>query len=209
MENFQLNNMEYFFLIANSETSNSIDTVEKIKKLNFQDNYHFIFFNRFLRDLKNNFWIDFIKSNKISKLWFVSRMTQIQENKYPNKKSSALWGLYGEECICSSKHKLDKYFEKIFIFANNRSAKIFYHNCPNIFFKKSVHVNDYKQINNTNFKNPSSGLLMYLFIKKYYPKSITYLIGFEHTGLKDHEFELEKKYFESQKLHSFNLQIDD
>jgi len=206
MENFQPNNMEYFFLIANSKHSNSIDTIEKIKKLNLQDNYHFIFFNRFVKNLENKFWVDFIKSNKIFKLWFVSRMTNIQNNGYPNNKNSALWGLYGEECICSDKHKLHKYFEKIFIFANGPS-NIFYHNCSNNFFKKTIHINDYQKINNTSFKNPSTGLLMYLFIKKYYPESMIHLVGFEHIGLKDHEFDLEKIYFQLEKDNNPNLKF--
>jgi hypothetical protein len=97
--------LKKFFLIANSDTSNSEYIIQKIKKLNFQENYHFIFFNRFIKDLKNPFWIDFIKINTISKLWFVSRMTRISDNFYGNNKKSALWGLYGNESICSEKNK--------------------------------------------------------------------------------------------------------
>jgi len=204
MEDLRLNNMEYFFLIANSKTSDSEKIIEKIKKLNTQENYSFVFFNRFIRDLKNPFWLNFIKTNTKFKFWFVSRMTNITDNGYPNNKKSALWGLYGEECICSGKHKLDKYFEKILIFASGQS-NIFYHNCPNNFFKKTIHINDYQKINNTNFKNPSTGLLTYLFIKKYYLESRLHLVGFEHIGLKDHEFELEKVYFELEKQNNPNL----
>jgi hypothetical protein len=188
-----------YFLIANSKIADSERIIQKIKNLNTQENCCFVFFNRFMKDLKNPFWIDFIKTNTKSKLWFASRMTNISNNTYPNNKKSGLWGLYGEDCICSEKYKLDKYFEKIFIFANGKSH-IFYHNCPNEIFEKSIHINDYEKINTTTISNPSTGLLMYLFIRKYNPEDLVYLIGFEHKGLKDHKFDLEKIYFESQKL---------
>lgn len=190
-----------YFLIANSKTSDSEQTIQKIKNLDIQENYNFVFFNRFMKDLKNPFWLNFIKTNTKAQLLFASRTTTPakQPNLYPNNKNRALWGLYGDHCICSEKYQLDQYFKKIFIFASS-NAKDCYYNCPESIFKKSIHVNDFNIINNTNIPNPSTGLLMYLLIRKYYPNSIVYLLGFEHKGIQDHKFDLEKVYFKSQKL---------
>ena len=199
LEDHLMHNPKYF-LIANSKTSNLEKTIEKIKKLNIEENYNFVFFNRFMKDL-NPFWLNFIRTNTKAQLLFVSRTTSEakEPNLYPNNKKKALWGLYGEHCICSEKYKLDQYFKKIFIFANGKPEDCYY-NCPESIFKKSTHINNFSIINNTNMPNPSTGLLMYLFIKKYQPNSMVYLIGFEHKGLKDHKFDFERIYFKSQRL---------
>jgi len=191
-----------FFLIANSKTSDSQKIIEKIKNLKITEDDNFVFFNRFMKDLKNPFWINFIETNEIANLFFASRTSTSAKtpNFYPNNKKKALWGLHGEYSICSEKYKLDKYFKKIFIFSTGKADEC-YHNCAQSVLEKTIHINDFKIINNTNISNPSTGLLMYLFIRKYYPKSIIYLIGFEHEGLKAfHKFNLEKIYFKSQKI---------
>lgn len=208
-----------FFLVANSKDSNSDILIEKIKNLTIREKYCFVFFNRFVKDLKNPFWINFINNNNKATLLFASRMTSIAKDKntFPNNKKSGLWGLYGEECISSDKHKLDNKFNKILIFApcptGNSAGRIetvddFYYTCPKELFKKSVHINKFSPINISGLKNPSTGLLMYGFIRKFYPKSMVYLVGFEHKGLeKFHKFDLEKDFFEKERASNFNLKI--
>jgi hypothetical protein len=187
-----------FILIANSEKSNSQIVINRTKRLSREENCNFIFFNRFTRNLKNPFWLNFIKTNTKCKFWFVSRKTHIAN------KQASLWGLHGEESICSEKYKLDKYFEKILVF-NDEESNIFYHNCPDDVFKKIIHINNYQEINNTNISDPSTGLLMYLFIKKYYPESLIFLIGFTHEGWHNHYFDLQKLYFKSERQNNPNL----
>lgn len=192
-----------FFLIANSEISNSEIVIKTTKILSSEENCNFIFFNRFMRDLKNPFWLNFIKTNTKCKFWFVSRKMSIRDNG-PNNNKSSLWGLHGEECICSEKYQLDKYFEKILIFSRHKD-NFFYHNCPNDILKKTIHINNYPEMNSTNIDSPSTGLLMYLFIKKYYPESLICLIGFQHSGTPGHDWALQKRYFASEIQNNPNL----
>lgn len=190
-----------FFLVANSKTSDSEDVIRKIKNLDIKEDHNFVFFNRFINDLKNPFWINFIKTNTKATFLFASRSSSELKipNSYGNKKR-ILWGLCKECSICSEKYQLDKYFKKIFIFYPGLAEDCCY-DCPPEVNEKTVHINKFKTINDTNLGNPSTGLLMYLFIRKYYPNSIIYLIGFENKGLeKFHKFDLEKIYFRSQKL---------
>lgn len=201
--------MQNVFLIANSGKSRNPETITKFKeKVKPRDAV--VFFNRFLRDLEDTFWIDFIRKNNDNILYFASRSMpvplKVNEDIVIDKKITfglnqtavnkdiSSYGLgisknkkYNGGCICCGNEQIYKKFSKIFIFKNQSHSLEYKHSCK----YKNIENKFHFIFDKNNFLDPqlripkencSSGFLMILYFLKLYKFEKIYMVGFDHFG---------------------------
>lgn len=219
--------MQNIFLIANSDVAKSQEEVNKFKN-ELKNGDIVVFFNRFLIDLKDSFWIDFIRYNKSQTLLFFSRnfspeklILETIRNPFLNKikeptdlderiatygLSIRKGGLEKSGCICCKKETIYKKFDKIFIFTREDEVQKYYHNCNKdveniISFIGNGIISKYFDLSGSF----SSGFLAILYMTKNIIYNKLYLVGFTHSGGDpNHQWDIERAFIQ-ENLNVFKI----
>ena len=227
--------MQNVFLIANSGKSRNPETIIKFKE-KIKPGDTIVFFNRFLRDLKDTFWIDFIRKNEDNILFFASRMIpmpvvedktkslhkniiiNLKNNTKKEKLSYASYGLgvskdkmYQGGCICCGDENIYKKFNKIFIFINESQYPKYKHSCRSKDIENKFNF-IFEKDNFLNLElsvpnnNCSSGFLMILYFLKLYKFQKIYMVGFDHFGNDINHPWFEERRFIDENLDKYCLE---
>jgi|GEM_PF-6113160 len=227
--------MQNVFLIANSGKSRNPEIISKFKE-KLKEGDTLVFFNRFLTDLKDTFWIDFIRNNKDNTLYFVSRKTLdfVQENKPKflnrigiidlnqklDKKESfhISHGLgvfkgkiYKGGCICCGDEYIYKKFDKIFVLINKNQYPGYKHSCESKDIESKfnfIFKDDVFSYPDLSIleNNCSSGFLMIVYFLKLYKFQKIYMVGFDHSGGDINHPWFEERRFIDENLDKYSLE---